>query len=108
MSNMYKMPSMNAPEKTSRRNQHHFSTLKWVEKLINKKLKEQRWAIMTTLCDGAILEYNGSGDPITHIIRHEASLLENPDNDDHLELLFPKRLSGMTYSWFFGVPESFI
>lgn len=122
-SKLHEIPSTNGPPRDFTSNQPSFFTL---EQLVvdQQKLKEQYGVIMTTLRDKtshpfthtpvsfkilknviarAIPKYNGNDNPITHINRHEASLLRMTDNDDHLALLFPSTLLDTTSSLSFDL-----
>lgn len=104
-------------------------TMKQVEELINRKMKERRGTIMVHFWERSahlftasliavripnsviarpIREYNGGGDPIIHVKRHDGSLLGKSNDDDHFTLLFPSTFSATASSWFFGLPAGLI
>lgn len=50
--------------------------------------------------------YRGDGDLVEHIQRHETSLLDRTNDDNHFVLLFPGTLGDVTSHWFFGLSKA--
>lgn len=100
-----------------------------IEELVSRNVKEQKERFMPRLRDKMsnpftieilvvtvsshvqsprIDCYQGEGDPVEYIQRHEVSLLGMTNDDNHFALLFPSTIGGIASHWFFGLPKASI